>query len=318
MRLVEINIGKMGAGPLGFDIEKRNDGKMFLVHGMQKVKLASYHDIHDDYHLSVIKQSYDYSVSELTLGEAPLTGNINEFSFNPVIYHEENEPMDMVFVTVDTSEFTQLRYYSNCEIISTFQNKRNDEIGCIFLVPFVMTEDFFFVIHGVDKNGRYGSYSYDGVNMKIEYSEKFKPAQLSKLKSIYKKYKNHSLNYKYSGKILPAYILCKKSEVDDMKNAYADLLSGSDPSISSSLIRDKIKKLNVVTIDDNIDCTKSVNDVMIAALLCGSFSRTKAVLLSESVELPYDFVKNEHLIYLFRIGDKNGKKALIEAKFRSI
>lgn len=314
MRLVELNIGKK---PIGFDIVERSDKKLFLSHGMQKVKLVSY-DTNEAYNLSEIKRDDNVSVSELTLGESSLTGNINEYSFNPVIYRKGTEPMDMVFVTVNTSEFTQLRYYSNCEIISTFRNKRGNEIGCIFLVPADVAEDTFFVIHGVDNNGRYSSYSYDAINLKLDHSEKFKPSQLSKLKSIYKKYKNHSLNFKYSGKISPAYILCKKSEVEGMKNEYSKLLSDNDPSISSSLIHDKIKNLNIITIDDNIDCSKSVNDVMIAALLCGSFRRTKGVILSDSIELPYDFVKNEHLIYLFRIGDKNGKKALVEAKFRSI
>ena len=312
MRLVEICIGK--AGLSGFSFSETNNLR-FLVHDNQKVKIKC--DKKSELSDSVIKEEECpgawLGVHELLVdGDGYLLNpTINEYSFNPIIYCDPRSGFDikeMYFVTINNDAFTQLRYYTNCEIIATFNDKKRNEIGCIFLASNNQVfSDYYFAIHGKNKDGKYASYNYDFGTESLSYSEKFKKERLSRLKSIYKKYKS-PLVYRYSGTTIPKYILCKEKEVDEMLELYGRLIYSN-----RELSRDDI---NIIVLPDTIDCSNPENDDLIASLISGKVNRTKGLLLSDSVTLPYDLCKKERLIYLFKVSEKNGCLSLHQASYR--
>lgn len=226
---------------------------------------------------------------------------INKFSFNPnIILSKTNGllPFDysMIFVTIDTDNFCQLRYYTNMDVMSVFQSKKNHQIGCILrYIEDDSDDDKYFSTYGVEKEtGRFREYHYSTKDHELNTTDKFNRQRLSELQEINKKYHNRPLNFKYATRQIPAHVIVRESDVDgliDDINEFYDGVLNLDPK--NDLVLHKIP--------DDFDIH---DDAVLAGLLGDSLARTKAVLLGPGIELTRDRAYALNLIYLLQF-DRN-------------
>lgn len=295
MKILNLNIGNYDDGSLYIQAHK---GKFFIESFLSsyKVKISANDPVINSLNKTSPSDTTVFEEYELNAGtDKHLSADINPYSFNPNIFTTEEDRNMMLFINISTEVFKQLRYYTNCEIISVYQQKKNSTMGAIVLIPLTSEEgaEPYFVIHGQDvKTKKFGIYKYivkDGAPT-FEYTEKLSSSQLNALRKNVEKYSGKPLQFKYSGKKIPSYAICFNSEVDDLKEniqAY-----GNGTSVD-----------HILKIDDKVEEAAkdpSVLDVLIGDFLC----RTKGVILGPKIELTFQQVLNYGVRYLFKF-DKN-------------
>ena len=233
---------------------------------------------------------------------------VNKFSFNPnVIMDETNALLNidhtMIFVTIDTEKFCQLRYYTNMDVISVFQSRKNHQIGCILRYSIIdgSTEEKYFSTYGVEKEtGRFREYHYSTKDCALNTTDKFQKHRLTELQEINKKYHNRPLQFKYSTKQVPAHVIAKVSDIagliEDIKEFY-----GNDVDFVPE------EDLVIHKIPDGFDIH---DDAVLAGMLGDELARTKAVLLGPGIELTRDRAYALNLIYLLQF-DRNRSGEII-------
>lgn len=233
---------------------------------------------------------------------------VNKFSFNPNIIMDETNALlnidhTMIFVTIDTEKFCQLRYYTNMDVISVFQSRKNHQIGCILRYSIIdgSTEEKYFSTYGVEKEtGRFREYHYSTKDCALNTTDKFQKHRLTELQEINKKYHNRPLQFKYSTKQVPAHVIAKVSDIagliEDIKEFY-----GNDVDFVPE------EDLVIHKIPDGFDIH---DDAVLAGMLGDELARTKAVLLGPGIELTRDRAYALNLIYLLQF-DRNRSGEII-------
>lgn len=287
----------------------KSDGVTYLVNTITKQKIKLGEKLAEV--SSTLKFEFEKNVKIESMGEKPLiqvsltdfnnpkgdlkiTPSVNNLSFNPYLYlvNDKEDFMEKELVLVNIgSDFKLLSYSTeDAEIINTVYNKNLHVNSC--MVRFNTATPSSITIIGVMKTPedkpRYIKMIIDGLETittdtldKAEYHEASKMA---------KKLRGKYTTFKYSARELPRTVLTSVSEYDAMSEYVKKL---------------HIIKPNIIKVADDVD----LSDIAVAKGILGDeLRRTKGLLVSPNVKVPYAASRALGIYYLFKVfTDKDGE-----------
>lgn len=322
MEILDLKIGDLSnANEDSLKIEKtaKHGGKgstRFLVYdNNQKFKLTD--DVHFiDESMKAYNRNItsNHMVSYYNLDGDRYLVKPNNYSFNPMIMvnkGREDDPSydpyaekNIVFITIDTTKFKQLRYYTNMEIISVFNSKARSRMGCVAVYDTRDVEDVYFVINGLCEK-QFVSYKIgkaeDAMRMDVTRSTKFHPKQLSTLRAVRDKYNGKPLRFKYCGKSLPYHVICRESDEIDLCFLIEEF-TGIKPD----------ERYDFHTVHDDFDFsdTNLVNSVI------GDWAKfTKGILIGPNVTINRDVAYRNGLMYLLQFDKSRDGKLILQQRY---